>query len=93
MSRADFEEREEFKRFVSATISKPKLEEEEEFNKFLSDLSCCTHMNRKGLEPIFCDFYDWSQNSKKIPEPKIVAVHVIPASVGFDASNGNGSEN
>jgi hypothetical protein len=57
---------------VGATISKPKFEEEEQFNKFLNDLSCSTHMNRKGLEPFFCDFYE----SKK---PETVEINVIPS--------------
>jgi hypothetical protein len=78
MSRTDSEEREEFKRFVSAAISKPELEEEEEF-KFLSDLSFCTYMNRKGLEPILCDY--WSQQQvRKIPEFETVDVHILPPS-------------
>lgn len=78
MSRAHFEEREKFKRFVGASISKPKLEEEEEFNKFLNDLSCCVLMNRKGFEPFLCDFYEWSQQAN---EPETVEILMAPSGV------------
>jgi hypothetical protein len=74
MSRADFEERENYKRFVGA-LSKPDLDEKEEFKKFLDDLTSCAAMNRKGLEPYPCDL----PHLKKVPEPEDIVILADPS--------------